>query len=245
MDRAAQEGPGGSRPRPGGEGRADFIAPPVIRPPPQDKYCLVGVVRLPAGTSLDRTEAVARDLSGAMPAEPGVAAVAAFPGLSINGWANLPNAAALFAVQKPFEERRAPDLSAGAIAQWLQARFFAVPDGIALVFPPPPRRRGRRGAGGAWRTRPGGRRDPPATFAVERCDAVFRGWSAPLPGGVHDRPHAADRGRRMARNGGLDHDRPAPSGRSWSIPPALLNDRWAGPHPGPPRPVGEGAREDP
>lgn len=106
--------------------------------PQQDKYYLVGFLMLPAGTSLDRTEEVTRAMSQTMLAEPGVESVVAFPGLSIDGFVTLPNAAVLFTMLDPFEQRRDPGLSANAIAQRLQQAVMGLEDGLAFVFPPPP-----------------------------------------------------------------------------------------------------------
>lgn len=106
--------------------------------PQQDKYYLVGIAILPAGTSIERSEAMAREMSRIMLEEPGVESVVAFPGLSIDGFVTLPNAAVVFIMLDPFEQRRTPDLSANAIAQRLQGRLFGIQEGLALVFPPPP-----------------------------------------------------------------------------------------------------------
>ncbi|WP_198371135.1 efflux RND transporter permease subunit [Roseomonas rosulenta] len=106
--------------------------------PQQDKYYLVGIAILPAGTSIERSEAMAREMSRIMLEEPGVESVVAFPGLSIDGFVTLPNAAVVFTMLDPFEQRRTADLSANAIAQRLQGRLFGIQEGLALVFPPPP-----------------------------------------------------------------------------------------------------------
>ena len=55
--------------------------------PAQDKYYLVGIVQLPSGASLERTEAVVREMTRIALDHPGVENVVAFPGLSINGFA--------------------------------------------------------------------------------------------------------------------------------------------------------------
>lgn len=105
--------------------------------PAQDKYYLVGIVQLPNAAALDRTDAVTRQLSQIALAEDGVESVVAFPGLSINGFVNIPNAAVMFIMLDPFEDRRTEHLSAQAITGRLQAKFSAVPDGFIGVFPPP------------------------------------------------------------------------------------------------------------
>ena len=106
--------------------------------PAQDKYYLVGIVQLPPGSSLDRTEAVTRDVTEIVLAQPGVESVAAFPGISINGFVNSPNAAVIFTMLDPFEQRRDGSLAAGAIAGALNARFQAIDEGFVAMFPPPP-----------------------------------------------------------------------------------------------------------
>jgi len=106
--------------------------------PAQDKQYLISFTQLPAGASLDRTEDVIRRMGDITLAQPGVESAVAFPGLSINGFTNSSSAGIVFATLKPFDERRSPELSAGAIAAALNARFAAIPDAYIAVFPPPP-----------------------------------------------------------------------------------------------------------
>ncbi|MEO5757868.1 MAG: efflux RND transporter permease subunit [Mesorhizobium sp.] len=115
-----------------------FQAVPNGFVPAQDKYYLVGIAQLPTGASLDRTEAVVKKMSEIALAEPGVESVVAFPGLSVNGMVNIPNAAVMFTMLKPFEERKDPSLSAFAIADRLKGKFSQIPDGFTGIFPPPP-----------------------------------------------------------------------------------------------------------
>ncbi|MGO4741689.1 efflux RND transporter permease subunit [Bosea sp. 2KB_26] len=106
--------------------------------PAQDKYYLVGIAQLPSGASLDRTEAVVKEMSRIAMAEPGVESIVAFPGLSVNGFVNLPNAAVVFAMLDPFDQRKDPSLSANAIAGRLMGKYSQIPDGFVGIFPPPP-----------------------------------------------------------------------------------------------------------
>ncbi|MBM3114122.1 efflux RND transporter permease subunit [Pseudomonas arcuscaelestis] len=115
-----------------------FQAVPPGFVPMQDKYYLVGIAQLPNAASLDRTEAVVKQMSQIALAQPGVESVVAFPGLSINGFVNVPNAAVIFIMLDPFKDRATPDLGATAIAGRLQAQFATIPDGFLGVFPPPP-----------------------------------------------------------------------------------------------------------
>ncbi|MEN4240351.1 multidrug efflux RND transporter permease subunit [Serratia marcescens] len=115
-----------------------FQAVPPGFVPMQDKYYLVGIAQLPNSASLDRTDAVVKQMSKIALAEPGVESVVAFPGLSINGFVNVPNAAVMFVMLDPFKDRATPDLAASAIAGRLQAKFADITDGFLGVFPPPP-----------------------------------------------------------------------------------------------------------
>ena len=106
--------------------------------PQQDKAYLVGMVQLPDGATLDRTEAVARAVSDIAAHTPGVAHAIAFPGMSINGFTIASNQAVVFMPLKPFAERKGAALSAGAIAGALNAKLAGIQGGYAVMFPPPP-----------------------------------------------------------------------------------------------------------
>ena len=106
--------------------------------PAQDKYYLVGIAQLPNGASLDRTEAVVRQMTQFALDQPGVESVVAFPGLSINGFVASPNAAVMFTMLDPFESRTSAQLTAGAIAGALNQRFATIGGAMAAMFPPPP-----------------------------------------------------------------------------------------------------------
>jgi multidrug efflux pump len=106
--------------------------------PAQDKQYLIGFTQLPNGASLDRTEAVIRRMSALALAQPGVESAVAFPGLSINGFTNSSSAGVVFVTLKPFEQRRAPGLAAGAIAGALNRQFASIQEAFIAVFPPPP-----------------------------------------------------------------------------------------------------------
>ncbi|QSQ14352.1 efflux RND transporter permease subunit [Myxococcus landrumensis] len=106
--------------------------------PMQDKYYLVGLAQLPPASSLERTDAVVKEMSDLMLKEKGVANVVAFTGLSINGFVSSPNSAVVFAILDDFEKRKTGDLSANAIAGRLQGKLGGIEEGFAAVFPPPP-----------------------------------------------------------------------------------------------------------
>jgi len=115
-----------------------FSKAPTGFVPAQDKQYLVGFAQLPDASTLDRTTAVVRRMGDIALATPGVESVPAFPGLSINGFTNAPNSGIAFTPLKPFEERRDPSLSAGAIAAAMNGEFAKIQDAFIAIFPPPP-----------------------------------------------------------------------------------------------------------
>jgi len=106
--------------------------------PAQDKQYLVGFAQLPDAATLDRTEDVIRRMGDIALKQPGVQSAVAFPGLSINGFTNSSNAGIVFVTLTPFEERRDPSLSAGAIAMNLNRQYAGIQDAVIAMFPPPP-----------------------------------------------------------------------------------------------------------
>ena len=106
--------------------------------PGQDKQYLVAFAQLPDAASLDRTEDVIKRMSDLALKQPGVESAVAFPGLSINGFTNSPNAGIVFVTLKPFNERKDPSMSAGAIAGALNGKFSGIEEAYMAIFPPPP-----------------------------------------------------------------------------------------------------------
>ncbi|MGC2775478.1 MAG: multidrug efflux RND transporter permease subunit [Bradyrhizobium sp.] len=106
--------------------------------PGQDKQYLVGFARLPDGATLDRSEEVIRKMSDIALTQPGVESSVAFPGLSISGFTNSSNAGIVFSTLKPFDERKDPALSGGALAMQLNKKYAGIQDAFIAMFPPPP-----------------------------------------------------------------------------------------------------------
>lgn len=115
-----------------------FNATPKGYIPTQDKQYLVSFAQLPDAASLDRTEAVMREMSRIVLEHPGVQSAVAFPGLSINGFTNSSNSGILFVPLKSFEDRPSADLSAEQIANDIRAQFGGIQEAFVAIFPPPP-----------------------------------------------------------------------------------------------------------
>ncbi|ARU27158.1 efflux RND transporter permease subunit [Cellvibrio sp. PSBB006] len=106
--------------------------------PPQDKQYLIGFAQLPDGATLDRTQAVIREMGEIGLAEDGVEAAVQFPGLSINGFTNSSSAGIVFLTLDAFDQRTGDELSASAIAQKLQMKYAGIEEAFIAIFPPPP-----------------------------------------------------------------------------------------------------------
>ncbi|WP_419736160.1 efflux RND transporter permease subunit [Pseudomonas sp. COR18] len=115
-----------------------FSTTPTGFVPGQDKQYLVAFAQLPDAASLDRTEDVIKRMSDLALKQPGVESAVAFPGLSINGFTNSPNAGIVFVTLKPFDERKDPSESAGAIAGALNGKYAGIQEAYMAIFPPPP-----------------------------------------------------------------------------------------------------------
>ncbi len=102
--------------------------------PTQDKLYLIGGVQLPAGASLDRTEAVVRKISDIAMSTEGVANAVAFPGLNAMQFTNTPNTGTVFFGLDDFSERHR---SAAEITAKLNMKFAGVQEAFAFAIMPP------------------------------------------------------------------------------------------------------------
>lgn len=106
--------------------------------PIQDKGYLVHLVQLPDGATLERTEAVVRQMNDIATKDPGYRNAVQFPGLSLNGFINSSSAASVFVGEKTFDQMRGIGSSGPAMAASLQQQYSAIKDAFIAVFPPPP-----------------------------------------------------------------------------------------------------------
>src|SRR5262245_56266308 len=113
--------------------------------PQQDQGYLVANIELPEGASIERTEAVMRQVSDLCRETDGVAHTVQIAGYSIFSSANIPNNGGMFVVLNPYEERKARP--ADAITRDINAKLAGVRGGTAVVFGAPPVR-GLGNAGG-------------------------------------------------------------------------------------------------
>jgi HAE1 family hydrophobic/amphiphilic exporter-1 len=115
-----------------------FGATPTGFIPAQDQGYLIGVVQLPAGSSLERTDAATRRVVATAVATPGTVGAVAIVGLDGATFSNAPNAATVFVNTDRELRQTGKDLGSDAILAQLRQRLSATPGANVLVIPPPP-----------------------------------------------------------------------------------------------------------
>ena len=104
----------------------------------QDQGYLINAFQLPAGASLDRTDAVVREASRIIIDTPGVEHAVAFAGFDGATFTNASNGGAIFASLKPFAEREANGQTQASIAADLRKRLGAIQAAFSIVITPAP-----------------------------------------------------------------------------------------------------------
>ncbi|MFI5329387.1 MAG: efflux RND transporter permease subunit, partial [Candidatus Rokuibacteriota bacterium] len=113
------------------------IVPTGFAPTEDQGYLLVNV-QLPDAASVERTDAVVRQIEKILLETPGVETVVAIGGRSFITGVNGPNVASLFPRLTPWSKRKTRELQAGAILGRLRARLGGIQEASIVVFPPPP-----------------------------------------------------------------------------------------------------------
>lgn len=112
-----------------------FNAVPAGFIPTQDKLYLIGGVKMPEGSSLERTDAVIRKMSDIAMHTEGVADAVAFPGLNALQFTNTPNTGTVFFALKPLDQR---SRSAAEINAEINAKLAQIQEGFTFSIMPPP-----------------------------------------------------------------------------------------------------------
>ena len=106
--------------------------------PTEDQGYVLVNVQLPDSASLERTREVLAHVDEMLAQEPAVRDWVSLGGFSLIDGTNASNAATVFAVMHPWDERTTPELSQEAILARLQTAFSSIQEAIVIVFPPPP-----------------------------------------------------------------------------------------------------------
>ena len=104
--------------------------------PVEDQGYFFVVMQLPDGASLQRTDAVAKQVRETLLRTPGVQDVVSISGFNFLTFANQSNAGVEFAILKPWDER-GPDQNASRIVASVRPALMQIPDAFALSFDPP------------------------------------------------------------------------------------------------------------
>ncbi|WP_447728861.1 efflux RND transporter permease subunit [Sphingomonas koreensis] len=112
-----------------------FTATPSGFIPPQDQGYLIGVVSLPPGSSLQRTDAVVRETIRETMKLEGVQTSIGFAGLDGASFSTAPNAGVVFIALKPHADRK---VSADQVQQAVYPALAGITGGNIFVIAPPP-----------------------------------------------------------------------------------------------------------
>jgi HAE1 family hydrophobic/amphiphilic exporter-1 len=112
-----------------------FYETPTGFIPAQDQSYLIGVVQLPPGASLQRTDEIVQQAAAIARQNPAVKTTIAFAGFDGATFTTAPNAGAIFITLKDFEHRTA---SSDQVANELRKAEGAITAGNVLIVPPPP-----------------------------------------------------------------------------------------------------------
>ena len=104
--------------------------------PQEDQGYIIVNIQLPAGATLERTQAVVEQVEGYLLKQPEVANMVAVMGFSFSGQGQ--NAAISFVTLKPWDERKGPAHSADAIAGRAMGALSGIKDAFIFPLSPPP-----------------------------------------------------------------------------------------------------------
>jgi hydrophobic/amphiphilic exporter-1 (mainly G- bacteria), HAE1 family len=106
--------------------------------PEEDQGAIFAALRLPEGVSVNRTEAVVKEIEDIVTPIPGVEGVLSVVGLNFIDYVASSNQAFFVIRLKPYETRTDPAQSAGAIIARLRPQMAAIKGGVAFPFNLPP-----------------------------------------------------------------------------------------------------------
>ncbi|WP_174873406.1 efflux RND transporter permease subunit [Vogesella oryzae] len=115
-----------------------FKLVPSSLAPEEDQGYVIAATILPDGAAINRTLGVMNSFDKQIAANPAVKDVMSFAGFDILSGSNRSNTGVTFITLKPWDERKAPGLSAQAVVGDVFGKGMRVPEGLVLAFNPPP-----------------------------------------------------------------------------------------------------------
>ena len=106
--------------------------------PDQDQGFLIGVIQLPPGASLERTEAVVEEIRKVVSKNPNVLITASFAGMDGSTFSPASNSGIMFLRLAPHEERKGKGESAAELAGAITGAVAAAQDSAQVFFLSPP-----------------------------------------------------------------------------------------------------------
>jgi HAE1 family hydrophobic/amphiphilic exporter-1 len=114
-----------------------FVKVPTGFLPIEDQGYVMVNVQLPDAASLERTQEVVGTIDGILEQTPGVREWISLSGFSMLDGTNASNAATVFVIMHPWDERADPSQSQDAILAHLKRELGAIQEAIAFAFAPP------------------------------------------------------------------------------------------------------------
>jgi hydrophobe/amphiphile efflux-1 (HAE1) family protein len=106
--------------------------------PPEDQGYFLVSQQLPPASSLERTDIASRKTEAYLEQAPGVDSYITLVGFNLLGAGVSPNAATMFVILDPWEDRQTPELSLEAILAGTGQFFMTLDQSLAFGFSPPP-----------------------------------------------------------------------------------------------------------
>ncbi len=114
-----------------------FHIVPTAFVPNEDQGYLIGVVNMPEGSSLNRTESVSHEMEKLSLENKAVDQVLELSGFSFIDSLNRTNQGTNFIILKDWDKRTTPQEQADGVMNELGKEFYEIPQGLAMVFNPP------------------------------------------------------------------------------------------------------------
>ena len=105
--------------------------------PPQDQGQLIIATTLPPGATLERTDAIQRQVSKIALATPGVQAVSVYAGVDATTNTSASNTGQIYLMMLPFQQRRRPDLTTPAVIKALYKNLSVINGADFRIIQPP------------------------------------------------------------------------------------------------------------